>query len=482
MHTSLAHLKFAQLEQWLSTQQSARSPLGSVEGTLEIDGRELLRLLLQEHISRRSSVDFGSALHVHGTASGTVCYAHKRVDTRVIITTVGAIRIARTGYYSPKCEAIHPIDQQLQLPRRSYSYEVQRRTVKMAVQGPFDEAIEMVHESMGIDLPKRSAEEILVDAGVDFDAFYNNREIDQATLVDPIIVAAVDCKGIPMVKSELMDADGKVRRGKGQKAQKKKMATVAAVFSQQRYIRTPQEVVDSLFRTEQEPKHSPHKSRCNNKRVWASLTSGKDLFIADVVKEVMRRNNKRDKILVVVTDGERALQQKIGRTMKNAILILDLVHALEKIWKAAYVFHEEGSVDAQLFVKVRALAILNGKVGQVVKGLRAMVTKRKLTGSKRDVIAGVSNYLYRNRPRMKYHLYLKQGLPIASGSVEGACKNLIKDRMERSGMRWTQRTAEAMVKMRATYLSGDFDDYWIFHVDQEQNRLYSVKYKPVHIK
>lgn len=196
----------------------------------------------------------------------------------------------------------------------------------------------------------------------------------------------------------------------------------------------------------------------------------------------MRRNRNRNKFLVVVTDGERALQQKISRTMKNATLILDLVHALEKIWKAASVFHEEGSADAQLFVKIRALSILNGKVGQVVKGLRAMVTKRKPTGSKRDVLIGVSNYLYRNRSRMKDHLYLQKGLPIASGSVEGVCKNLIKDRMERSGMRWTQRTAEAMVKMRATYLSGDLDDYWKFHVEQEQNRLYPVKWNQVDAK
>jgi hypothetical protein len=159
-----------------------------------------------------------------------------------------------------------------------------------------------------------------------------------------------------------------------------------------------------------------------------------------------------------------------------------LVHALEKILKAAYVFHEEGSIDAQLFVKKRALAILNGNVGQVVKGLRAMVTKRKLTGGNRNVLIGVCNYLYRNRSRMKYHQYLQKGLPVASGSVEGACKNLIKDRMERSGMRWTQRTAEAMVKMRATYLSEDFEEYWNFHIAQEQIRLFSVKWNPVHIK
>ena len=74
---------------------------------------------------------------------------------------------------------------------------------------------------------------------------------------------------------------------------------------------------------------------------------------------------------------------------------------------------------------------------------------------------------------MRYHEYLANGWPIASGAVEGACKNLIKDRMERSGMRWTEAMAEAVVKLRAIYLSGDFDAYWLFHIQQEQNRLRS---------
>jgi hypothetical protein len=204
----------------------------------------------------------------------------------------------------------------------------------MAVMGPFDEAVEMVRESMGNILSKRSVEEMLIDAAADFDEFYRTREINTSALADSIVVAAVDCKGIQMVKSELIDANGKVRRGKGQKGQKKKMATVAAVFIQQSYLRTPQEVVDSLFGTKKETETS-HKSGCNNKRFWASLTSGKDFFIDDVVKEVIRRNATKDKRIVMVTDGEKALQQKISRTMKNGILILDLVHALEKLWKAA---------------------------------------------------------------------------------------------------------------------------------------------------
>jgi hypothetical protein len=118
------------------------------------------------------------------------------------------------------------------------------------------------------------------------------------------------------------------------------------------------------------------------------------------------------------------------------------------------------------------LRILEGKVCQVVKGLRQTVTKRKLFGAKRKTLLAVADYFHHNRGRMRYDKYLAQGLPIASGSVEGACKNLIKDRMERSGMRWTECMAEAIVKLRAIYLSGDFDAYWAFHIAQDQRSLY----------
>ena len=100
------------------------------------------------------------------------------------------------------------------------------------------------------------------------------------------------------------------------------------------------------------------------------------------------------------------------------------------------------------------------------------MTKRKLFGAKRKALLNVADYFHHNRHRMRYDQYLALGLPIASGSVEGACKNLIKDRMERSGMRWTESMAEAIVKLRAIYLSGDFDVYWDFHIREDQHRLY----------
>ena len=123
--------------------------------------------------------------------------------------------------------------------------------------------------------------------------------------------------------------------------------------------------------------------------------------------------------------------------------------------------------------------ILEGNVGQVVKGLRQTVTKRNLSGSKAKILLSVAAYFHRNRDRMRYNDYLAQGLPIASGSVEGACKNLIKDRMERSGMRWTEQMAEAIVQLRAISLSGDFDHYWQFHIEQDQRRLYPAVWSVV---
>jgi hypothetical protein len=206
--------------------------------------------------------------------------------------------------------------------------------------------------------------------------------------------------------------------------------------------------------------------------VWASVEKSKDAVIDEVAAEVDRRDPARGKRRVVVTDGERALQKRAAAAIVAITMVLDFLHVLEKLWKAAYCFHAEGSDEAVAWVRERALRLLQGGVSQVVKGMGKSATARGFTGQRRTTIDGVRRYFLRNRSRMRYHEYLRDGLPIASGAVEGACRNLIKDRMERSGMRWTIETAEALVKLRAAYLSGDFEEHWRFHVDAEHQRLH----------
>src|SRR5260370_23926004 len=162
----------------------------------------------------------------------------------------------------------------------------------------------------------------------------------------------------------------------------------------------------------------------------------------------------------------------VGGVVGAGLVILDLLHVVEKLWGASHCFHAEGSDEARQWVQKQTLRILQGEVRYVIKGLRQSATVRDLRGQKRETVEKIAKYLHRNRKYMKYDEYLRQGLPIASGCVEGACKNLIKDRMERSGMRWSLTGAEAMIQLRSLYLSADLEDYWDFHLEQDRRRLY----------
>ena len=469
-----AAVEFALLQAWLASPSSRQLPLHQIESQQQDKGREVQRLLLQAHLQHRGGGDVGPAVRLPGP-DGEVLYSHRRLGARSLTTVFGTVEIVRMGYSRPGAPSFFPLDQALVLPARSFSYELQRRLVKAAVQNPFLESVHNIAELTGVSVSKRSLEEILPAAAQDFDAFYRQRSLAPSS--SSILVAAIDCKGIPMIKPG--GAQPTPRLTKGQKANKKRMATVAVVFTRAPWVRTPEQIIENLFPSRRRTRtDAPAAPRPENKRVWASLLKGKTAVIQEVAEEMDRRDLSGSMIRLALTDGERALQIRVDNALK-VTLILDLIHALEKLWKAAYVFHPEGSLEADLWVMDRALRILFGEVGQVVKGIRQSITKRGLSGAKSKTLNAVAAYLYRNRARMRYNDYLANGWPIASGPVEGACKNLIKDRMERSGMRWTEAMAEAIVQLRAIYLSGDFDLYWKFHIEQDQRRLYPAVWSVV---
>ena len=489
---SRSHFAYRQLETWLTSVEASGLSEDQIEDQIQERGREMLRLLLQAHLDERGTGDVGPALQVYSppTTDATpnvaesqphrVRHGEKRQHPCTLRTVFGKVEVARTAYAASGQLSIHPLDEQLQLPERSFSYPLQERLVRHAVQGPFDEAVADVERDTGVRLSKRSAEQVVKKAAIDFQAFYRQNQVVDAGKTGPIVVTGIDCKGVPMIEPE--ENLRKVRRGKGDKKQKKRMATVATVRTQQGRVRTPEEVVESLFRTT--PREEPPRQRKGmpvpeeHKRVWADLIRSKDEVIAEVAQEVERVDPSGVETHVALCDGERALQKRILPALQGVVpevvLILDLMHALEEPWKVAYCFYPEGSEEATDWVKKRTLWVLKGKVSQVVKGMRNSATRRGLSGPKRETVDKVAKYLRRNRHLMKYEGYMKKGLPIASGCVEGACKNLIKDRMERSGMRWSLSGGDAMIRLRSLYLSDDLDDYWDFHLAEESRRLYPL--------
>jgi len=191
--TTPAAVEFARLQSWLASGSALQLPLHQIESQQQDKGREVQRLLLQAHLHQRGNGDVGSALYVQ-QQGGELTYSHRRLGNRSLTTVFGTVELLRMGYSRRGVPGIFPLDQALALPARSFSYELQRRLVKAAVQNPFLDSVQTIAELTGVSVSKRSLEQILPDAAQDFDAFYRQRSPEPAS--GSILVAAVDCKGI----------------------------------------------------------------------------------------------------------------------------------------------------------------------------------------------------------------------------------------------------------------------------------------------
>ena len=288
-----------------------------------------------------------------------IVYRHKRLRSRRLITVLGPVSIARRDYSCPGQYNLYPRDALLGLPARSYSSEVQRRLVKAAVQGPFDEAVEELADALGISLSRRTAEQIVADASVDFESFDKERSLRLAPESGPLLIPSVDGKGVPMVQSA--SGERKVRLGRGEKRNKKRRSTVGRRL----YPKTQHPDARGCGR------EFVCRVRPASLQYWLSPARTETgvgqpaleqrCFIAQVQAEMRRRDPQHRKTWIVVTDGERALQRKVAATFQAIELVLDLLPVLEKLWGVSYVFHPEASPEAREFVKERIQRILRGE-------------------------------------------------------------------------------------------------------------------------
>jgi hypothetical protein len=178
-----------------------------------------------------------------------------RLRERRYVSIFGQVQIHRLAYGAAGTRALMPLDEQLNLPQRSYSYELQKRITRQGALGPFAAARETVVEWSGVDVPKRMVETLAVDAVQDVEAFYAHQTPQPGTPTSPILVCAADGKGVPIRKEK--PKDRRRRRKKGEKPEVKKMATVAAVYTTAPYPRTPEEIVREVTGS-RPPSTSPH--------------------------------------------------------------------------------------------------------------------------------------------------------------------------------------------------------------------------------
>jgi hypothetical protein len=439
-------------------------------------GREAFSLFLR----LQGRGDLGEQLTLpDGRAVRRLDQAHDRPYRGVF----GDFALTRACYGSREGQRIDfvPLDDRLRLPDGDYSYLLQEWDATLGCECAFARVAATIEGMLGVGQPVDSLERNNRRMAQAAAPFRESRPLPEPEEEGELFVVSDDAKGVVM-RRDKGEAKSVAFRKRGDKANKKRMAVVGCVYSVGRFVRTPEEVTATLFRDPRKPGEGQHRRpEPVGKHLWARLSEATDgnqsVPIAEVFgwqkKERRRRDPGGVKEVVSVMDGQpnlwRAKAEHFGERVAE---ILDVLHVTPRLWQAAHLFEREGSDEAREFVRERVLRVLRGGVKGVLRGLRRLGTARGLSGKKKADLRELCNFLQKNAHRMRYDEYLKKGYPIASGVIEGACRHYVKDRMERSGMRWSVAGAQAMLDVRSEYLNGDWDAFHQFRIEQETRRLY----------
>jgi hypothetical protein len=330
-------------------------------------------------------------------------------------------------------------------------------------------------------------EQLAVAAAADVDAFYAAHQAAPAASGVPLVMQ-YDGKGIVMRPEALREATAKAAAGArrklatrlspGEKNGRKRMAELGCVHDCEPVPRTAADIITR-------PGKSPPKARAapaaSGKWLTASVTDDIPAVIAAGFAEADRRDPARERTWIALVDGNKqqieAIEAEAASRGAQVTILIDLIHVLEYLWKAAWSFFETGDPAAEEWVAAQAIKILESKSAQVAAGIRRRATTYGYSAKEREGADTCAAYLTAKKPYLDYATALAAGWPVATGIIEGACRHIVKDRMDITGARWGLDGAEAILKLRAIHSNGDFEAYWTWHLQQEQQRVHYSRYQ-----
>jgi hypothetical protein len=473
--------------------------LGQAEEELRTSGRDLMRAALQ------AVVDAASAAQerVPGGIQGPDGVRRTRVEDghrRTVATVFGRITVDRLAYRAPQVPNVHPMDEVLDLPQGLYSMGLARLCAREAVRASFVEAAEAVQDVTGIRIGTRQLIELTRAAATDAVSYYTARQVRAADPGDALVITA-DGKGVPVRPEALRPGTatlaakakatpvGATSGTAGGRGNSKRMAELVCVYDLTPVPRTVEDILPTLTPTQDQDEDTdrvegqPRAPKAADKWLRASLTQDIASVIAAGFDEATRRDPDHVRDWVALVDGNRtqieAITTEAAARGVQVTILIDWLHVAGYLWDAAKAFFATettaGMALARDWVHERSRMILQGDASQVAMRIRARVGDSKLTAPQRKSALEAATYLRNKAPHLDYPRALAKGWPIATGVIEGACRHLVKDRLEITGARWGLDTAEAVLTLRAIVANGDFNDYWRHHQQQEHHRAYPAR-------
>jgi hypothetical protein len=468
----------------LAGEELAGSTHDVLEERVTAIGREVMRTLLQGHLDLRAARE----VRVSGGVAGTDGVRRGRIEAgrcRELVSVVGPVRVSRIAYRAPGVSNAYPADAVLNLPVESHSHGIRRLAVIESVRGSYEQASAAIERSTGVRVGTRQVRQLVQAAAVDIDSFYAVRT-RSAVESTHVLVLTFDGKGVVMRPQALREATAKAaaagraklatRLSPGEKNGRKRMAELACVYDAAPAVRG----VDDVIARPGKPPTAPLPASTSkaptalNKWLTGSLTKPIAQMVAAGFDEAERRDPTNSRAWLVLVDGNRtqidAVAAEAAHRGVQVTVLIDLIHVLEYLWAAAWSFFDKGEPAAEEWVTAQARKILHGQARQVAAGIRRRATRFGYTTSERKGADDAARYLTNHAPHLDYPTALANGWPIATGVIEGACRHLIKDRLDLTGARWNLPGAEAILTLRALNTIGDLPDYWTHHLNHEHQR------------
>jgi len=405
---------------------------------------------------------------------------------RKYLSLFGALEFWRPTFYSKERGMMYTVDEALGFPRDLWSYNIEELVGENASETDFRESVRVLNSLLGLNLSGTGAERCVGRLGEEVANYY-----EQKSPVQPEgsvhFSVSFDGKGVPKIiattAKEGQQTKGQQRLGKGEKRGVKQMATVCVMSSFTPKTRNVESVLNGLMGTYQTGSTTLAHSEGSDKNEDKELNDNqwhqnihRRAFLADQAKSVdygieyiKSMISDESSKFVVPIDAGVGLEDCILRSVKKYGLkehfdgvILDIIHVSEYVWDSANAILGEQSRLRNVWVRDALRDILEGQTNKLIEDLQKNIDKGNLSASKVKSIAKTIKYFTNHGHKMDYPKYLEKGYPISSALVESNCRHFVKDRMEQSGMRWSDEGAQKMLDVRAVKMNGDMIDFMDF--------------------
>jgi hypothetical protein len=369
---------------------------------------------------------------------------YRELRSKPILTAVGKVAVSRPYYLCAHCHSGQfPADVELDIEHTEFSPGVRRMQAMVGQDAPFDQGRQQMKLLADLEVTtkavERTAEAIGEDiAARDQAAIQRAMQLDLPVVVGepiPILYVQMDGTGVPVVKKETVDRQGKTP---GQPAHTREVK-LGCVFTQTTWDQEGYAIRD--------PDSTTYVGAIETAEAF-----GKRLYL-----EAWKRGWSRAQKRVLMGDGSEWIWNQAQEHFPGATQIVDLYHAREHLWELARKLHPNHEANQNRWMMVHQDLLDDGKIEELVSSFRSMETSQAELAEK---IRTEAEYFEKNAERMRYPEFRRQHLFVGTGVIEAGCKALIGSRCKQSGMFWTVRGANAILALRCCQFNGRFEEYW----------------------